>query len=186
MSCYTPKRKTSSGVEKVTLPIDSIEGLSEELESLAPTMPMIRVGSVYDQNGTMIISETNPLTITVEIINGNLQVGDQVQICTRQLFTYDEGRRRKMRLRKQWYVTITEQNVNNRFIFISIGQNPSDPGQRLFRTNSASIGTKTFSPLYVRVRRPVLASGTDVDGLFSNIVTVWKRYNRSTGKIYIK
>ncbi|MBQ9749973.1 MAG: hypothetical protein IJV87_05240 [Clostridia bacterium] len=186
MSCYSPKRKTASGVEEVTLPIASIEGLSEELAALEPTMPMIRVGSVTDIDGTMIIGGQNPIIFTVEIIDGQLQVGDQVQICTRQLFTYDEGRRRKMRLRKQWYTTITEQNVNERFIFVSAGQSSDANAKRLFRTDSASPSTKTLSALYVRVRRPVYNAGTEVDGLFSNIVTVWKRYNRGTGKIYIK
>ena len=186
MSCYAPKRKPSSGVEEVTIPISAINGLTEELEALNPTMPMIRVGSVTDLNGTMIISADNPLIFTVEIIHGQLQVGDQVQICTRQLFTYDQGRRRKMRLRKQWYVTITEENVNKRFIFVPVAVASTEIGQRLFRTDSASLSTKTLSALYVRVRRPVYNAGAEVDGLFSNIVTVWKRYNRGIGKIYIK
>jgi len=189
MSTYTPKRKTSTGVEEVTFPISSVEGLQENLDTLhnkTIAMPMIRVGSVTDINGTMLISEDNPLVITVEIIDGELQVGDQVQICTRQLFTYDAGRRRKMRLRKQWYVTITEENVNHRFIFVPVAVVSTQVGQRLFRTDSASPSTKTLSALYVRVRRPVYNDGTEVDGLFSNIVTVWKRYNRGTGKIYIK
>lgn len=273
MSCYKPKRKTASGVEEVTLPIASIQGLQTELDDLgnktidrvdylsvmapepamqfyntdagahigeegiayntlceissdindsevtytfpmsthipilpgenisfsdneegtaikinaSPAMPIIRVGSVTDINGTMLIGGENPLIFTVEIIDGHLQVGDEVQICTRQLFTYDSGRRRKIRLRKQWYTVITEENMNHRFIFVSAGHSADDNARRLFRTNSASPSTKTLSALYVRVRRPVFDSGgTEVDGLFSNIVTVWKRYNRETGKIYIK
>lgn len=189
MSTYTPKRKTSTGVEEVTFPISSVEGLQANLDTLhnkTIAMPMIRVGSVTDINGTMIINEDNPLVISVEIIDGKLQVGDEVQICTRQLFTYDAGRRRKMRLRKQWYVSITESNVNERFIFVSIAESATMHGQRLFRTDSASLSTKTLSPLYVRVRRPVFNDGTEVDGLFSNIATLWKRYNRGTSEIYIK
>ena len=273
MSTFTPKRKTASGIEEVTLPIASIKGLQTELDNLGnktidkvdylsvaapeaamqfhnvdtaasvgdegiaynsiceinsevdgnevtrtvpisthipiipgenvtfteneegtaihvnanPAMPIIRVGSVTDINGTMLIGGENPLIFTVEIIDGHLQVGDEVQICTRQLFTYDSGRRRKIRLRKQWYTVITEENMNHRFIFVSAGHSADDNARRLFRTNSASPSTKTLSALYVRVRRPVFDSGgTEVDGLFSNIVTVWKRYNRETGKIYIK
>ena len=34
MSCYKPKRKTASGVEEVTLPIASIQGLQTELDDL--------------------------------------------------------------------------------------------------------------------------------------------------------
>ena len=187
MSIYQPKRKTDSGVEEVTFPISSVDGLSDKIEGKTLAMPRIRVGSVTDVAGTMLIGGENPLIFTVEIIDGKLQIGDEVQICTRQLFTYDDGRRRKIRLRKQWYTTITEQNVNERFIFVSAGLSTDANARRLFRTDSASLSTKTLSALYVRVRRPVFDSGgTEVDGLFSNIVTVWKRYNRSTGKIYIK
>ena len=272
MSCYKPKRKTASGVEEVTLPIASIQGLQTELDDLgnktidkvdhlsvmapdpamqfyntdaaahigdegiayntlceissdindsevtytfpmsthipilpgenvtftdnqegtaveinaAPAMPIIRVGSVTDVDGTMIISATNPLIFSVEIIDGNLQIGDHVQICTRQLFTYDSGRRRKMRLRKQWETVITENNKNHRFIFVPVYATTSKKDQRLFRTDSASMSSKTLSALYIRVRRPVIQDGTEVDGRFSNIVTVWKRYNRGTSTIYIK
>lgn len=189
MSTFTPKRKTASGVEDITLPITAIGGLEEQLTILdknSLAMPRIRVGSITDIEGTMIIGPNNPLIFTVEIIDGQLQVGDQVQICTRQLFTYDEGRRRKMRLRKVWETVIGEENINERFIFISVAQSPTDKAQRLFKTGAASMGTKTLSPLYIRVRRPVYKDGTQIDGLFSNIETVWKRYNRSTSKIYIK
>ena len=272
MSCYKPKRKTASGVEEVTLPIASIQGLQPELDNLGnktidkidyisvaspeiamqlhnvdanvyvrddgidfntvceissdvndseitysspisthipliagknvtfeenstgkavkvnatTAMPIIRVGSITDVEGTMQISEDNPLIFTVEIIDGKLQPGDQVQICTRQLFTYDQGRRRKMRLRKEWQTVITESNVNSRFIFVPIAESPKKKGQRLFKTGAASPGTKTLSPLYVRVRRPIFVDGTEVDGLFSNIETVWKRYQLSNSRIYIK
>ena len=272
MSCFTPKRKTASGVEDVTLPISAIKGLESELSSLGnktldkidyisiespevamqlhnmdanvhvweegisfttmcdlssdvndsevsyafpmtshipiipgknvtleenlhgnavkvnatTAMPIIRVGSITDIDGTMQISKDNPLIFTVEIIDGKLQPGDQVQICTRQLFTYDQGRRRKMRLRKEWQTVVTESDVNSRFIFVPIAESPTMKGQRLFKTGAASPGTKTLSPLYVRVRRPIFVDDTEVDGLFSNIVTVWKRYHLASSKIYIK
>ena len=272
MSCFTPKRKTASGVEDVTLPITSIQGLQTKLTDIenktidkidyvsvaspevamqlhnvdanvyirddgidfntvceissdvndsevtytspisthiplvagknvtlkenqhgtaitvnaTTAMPIIRVGSITDIEGTMQISRDNPLIFTVEIIDGKLQPGDQVQICTRQLFTYDQGRRRKLRLRKEWQTVITESDVNSRFIFVPIAEAPSMKGQRLFKTGAASPGTKTLSPLYVRVRRPIFVDGTEVDGLFSNIETVWKRYHLASGKIYIK
>ena len=272
MSCFTPKRKTASGVEDVTLPISAIKNLQSELANLGhktldkidylniaspevalelhnmdatvyakddgidfnticeistdvndrevtysslisthipliagknvtlkenqqgtaitvnatTAMPIIRVGSITDIDGTMQISKDNPLIFTVEIIDGKLQPGDQVQICTRQLFTYDQGRRRKMRLRKEWQTVVTESDVNSRFIFVPIAESPTMKGQRLFKTGAASPGTKTLSPLYVRVRRPIFVDDTEVDGLFSNIVTVWKRYHLASSKIYIK
>lgn len=241
MPTYQPKRKTAQGIEEVSFPISSINGLQQILDNIetspSQSMPLIRVGSITDQMGTMIIkgpgdiesvdelaegevseaseeptSEApeapiaeaseepideenfqpdtnvlNALIISVEIISGKLQVGDQVQVCTRTLFTYNKGRRRKMRLRKQWQVTITEANLENRFIFIPIGGDSEENANcaRLFNSNSASGGT--FSPLYIRVRRPVFNDdGQEVDGLFSNIETVWKRYNPFTNRIYIK
>lgn len=189
MSTFTPKRKTESGIEDVTLPTSVIGGLEETLtniDSKTLAMPRIRVGSVTDVDGTMVISAINPLIFTVEIIDGQLQVGDCVQICTRQLFTYKKGRRRKLRLRRQWHVEITEENVNDRFIYIPIAESSGQSGQRLFRTDSASPYTKTLSPLYIRVFRPIYKDTTVVNGRFSNIVTVWKKYDRTLSKVYIK
>lgn len=188
MSTYTPKRKTSTGVEEVTFPISSVDGLQENLDTIDKktlNMPKIRLGAVSDVNGTMIPSSTNPLIFAVQITDGKLQVGDSVQICTRQLFTYDNGAKRKYKLRSQWHTTITEENVNNSIIFVSIYDTPTGESQRLFKTGSiATFGT--FSPLYIRVRRPVYNNGADVDGRFSNIITVFKKYERGQGKVFIK
>jgi len=148
-------------------------------------MPRIRVGAVSDMEGTMIPSVDNPIFFAVEIIDGKLQVGDDVQICTRQLFTYDNGRRRKYRLRCEWHTPITEENVNHRFIFVYMNESPGMQGARFFKTGNIT-DKNTLSPVYVRVRRPILNNGSDVDGEFSNIETVWKKYNRGTGKVFIK
>lgn len=189
MSCYTPKRKTDNGVEEITIPISVINGLSEELENLANktiAMPMIRVANATDIDSTFIISSANPLIFSVEIIDGQLQEGDEVQICTRQLYTYNNGTKRRYRLRKEWFTKITSDNVDDRFIFVSIGESSKTKSQRLFRTGAASQNKGTLSPIYIRVRRPVYKDGTEVDGLFSNVVTVWKKYDRASSKIYIK
>ena len=150
-------------------------------------MPIIRVANAYDKNGTMIINPDNPLTISIEIVCGKLKVGDDMQICTRQLFTYDKGTRRKYRLRNQWHTKITEDNVNSRFIYVTIKDTPTGEFNRLFRTGSHGTKGTTLSPIYVRVRRPILSDdGIERDGTFSNIVTVWKKYDRQSGKIYVK
>ncbi len=187
MSCYTPKRKTSNGLEEVTIPISAIKGLSEKLDDLnirTPDMPMIRFANAYDTQNTMVIGPTNPLNFSIEIVCGQLQIGDEVQICTRQLFTYKSNLKRKYRLRKQWKTAITNENVNSKFIHVTIAETSTDIGQRLFRTGTSD--TKTLSALYIRIRRPVCVNGIEVDGDFSNVITVWKKYDLNTGKVFIK
>lgn len=189
MSTYKPKKKTLTGVEEVTFPIGSIKDLQEKLDNLNDSsldMPKILLGSVCDLNGTMIMSLTNPLKFAVHITDGKLQVGDDVQICTRQLFTYKKENKRKYKLRKEWSTLITDKNVNDKVVFVEICVDPADKIQRLFKTgNVASFGT--LSPLYIRIRRPILnKGGVDIGGKFSNIVTVWKKYELDQGKIFIK
>ena len=187
MSCYTPKRKTNSGIEDVKLPINSIKGLEDRLATIGGrklAMPIIRLANVLDNNNTMVIGPSNPLKFCVEIIDGSLQVGDTLQICTKQLFTYRERNKRKYRLRCQWSVTVTEQDIGSRFLYVNVIESLSGISQRLYRTNDW--GNSTLSPLYIRIRRPILAGTNDVDAYFSTIVTVWKKYSLETGKILIK
>lgn len=114
MSCYTPKRKTNNGIEDVKLPINSIKGLEDRLATIGGrklSMPIIRLANVLDTNNTMIIGPSNPLKFCVEIIDGSLQVGDSLQICVKQLVTYRKRNKRKYRLRCQWSVKVTEQDM---------------------------------------------------------------------------
>lgn len=187
MSCYIPKRKTNKGIEDVKLPINSIKGLEDKLANIEANkiaMPIIRLANVSDNNNTMIISSTNPLRFCIEIISGSLQVGDEVQICVKQLFTYSELNKRKYRLRCQWKTKITERDVSSRFILVDIAESLGERNQRLYKTYDA--GNSTMSPLYIRIRRPIFKGTTDVDAYFSNIVTVWKKYSLGTGRILIK
>ena len=41
MSIYQPKRKTSAGVEDVTFPISSVEGLSEKIDGKIIVFPFL-------------------------------------------------------------------------------------------------------------------------------------------------
>ena len=187
MSCYTPKRKTAKGIEDVKLPISSVKGLEEKLSSIEGgnlAMPIIRLAGVSDNNNSMIINKSNPLKFCIEIIDGALQAGDDVQICTRQLFTYEERNKRKYKLRCLWHTKITAQDVNSRFIFVTIVDELYLRSQRLYKTND--LGNSSWSPLYIRIRRPIYQGTTDVDGYFSNIITVWKKYSLQTGRILIK
>lgn len=187
MSCYTPKRKTDNGIEDVKLPMSSVNGLEEKLSTISKVklaMPIIRLANVLDSNNTMIIGPSNPLKFCVEIIDGSLQAGDSLQICVKQLFTYRERNKRKYRLRCQWSVKVTEQDIGSRFLYVNVIESLSGISQRLYKTNDW--GNSTLSPLYIRIRRPIFAGTNEIDAYFSNIVTVWKKYSLETGKILIK
>ena len=187
MFCYTPKRKTDKGIEDIKLPINSIKGLEDRLANLGGrklAMPIIRLANVLDINNTMIIGPSNPLKFCVEIIDGLLQVGDSSQICVKQLFTYRKRNKRKYRLRCQWSVKVTEQDIGSRFLCVNVIESLNGISQRLYKTNDW--GNSTLSPLYIRIRRPIFAGTTEIDAYFSNIVTVWKKYSLETGKILIK
>ena len=187
MSCYTPKRKTDNGIEDVKLPINSIKGLEDRLANLGGrelATPIIRLANVMDSDNTMIIGPSNPLKFCVEIIDGSLHVGDSLQICVKQLFTYKERNKRKYRLRCQWSVKVTDQDIGSRFLYINVIESISGISQRLYKTNDW--GNSTLSPLYIRIRRPIFAGTYEVDAYFSNIVTVWKKYSLETGKVLIK
>ena len=187
MFCYTPKRKTDKGIEDIKLPINSIKGLEDRLANLGGrkrAMPIIRLANVLDINNTMIIGPSNPLKFCVEIIDGSLQVGDSLQICVKQLFTYRKKNKRKYRLRCQWSVKVTEQDIGSRFLCVNVIESLNGISQRLYKTNDW--GNSTLSPLYIRIRRPIFAGTTEIDAYFSNIVTVWKKYSLETGKILIK
>lgn len=187
MFCYTPKRKTDKGIEDIKLPINSIKGLEDRLANLGGrklAMPIIRLANVLDINNTMIIGPSNPLKFCVEIIDGSLQVGDSLQICVKQLFTYRKKNKRKYRLRCQWSVKVTEQDIGSRFLCVNVIESLNGISQRLYKTNDW--GNSTLSPLYIRIRRPIFAGTTEIDAYFSNIVTVWKKYSLETEKILIK
>ena len=187
MFCYTPKMKTDKGIEDIKLPINSIKGLEDRLANLGGrklAMPIIRLANVLDINNTMIIGPSNPLKFCVEIIDGLLQVGDSLQICVKQLFTYRKRNKRKYRLRCQWSVKVTEQDIGSRFLCVNVIESLNGISQRLYKTNDW--GNSTLSPLYIRIRRPIFAGTTEIDAYFSNIVTVWKKYSLETGKILIK
>lgn len=186
MACFIPKRKTANGMEDVKLPITAVSGLTQKLSELnnqTLSMPRIRLANAFDMNNTMCISADNPLVLSVEIMDGYLQEGDSIQVCTRELYTYRDLNKRKYKLKCQWNTRITSENKDSKFINVAIYAKDVYR-TRLFRNNTVS--NITLSPLYIRVRRPVYINSVDNDAEFSNIVTVWKKYDRGTGKIEIK
>ena len=123
MACFIPKRKTANGMEDVKLPITAVSGLTQKLSELnnqTLSMPRIRLANAFDMNNTMCISDDNPLVLSVEIMDGYLQEGDSIQVCTRELYTYRDLNKRKYKLKCQWNTRITSENKDSKFINVAI------------------------------------------------------------------
>ena len=143
------------------------------------------------------VSEEFPLRLSVEVIGGKLQVGDELQVCVRRTYhtvEYDADgnkyKRRKQKLRRFCWRPITEQNINERFLAVTIYGDLGKNESSCLYHNDRKQDNPRLSPLYLRIRRPVgdlqqNESGMTVDAKFSNVVTVWKSYALD-GKLSIK
>lgn len=142
------------------------------------------------------VSEEYPLKLTVEVIGGTLQAGDELQVCVRRTYHTREKnlsgeiyKRRKQKLRRFAWRTITEENLNDRFLSVTLFRDDcKNVWSCLFHNDRTSFDR--LSALYLRIRRPVgdlqqNESGMTVDAKFSNVVTVWKSYALD-GKLSIK
>ena len=155
-------------------------------------MPQIRFttanGYAPEECTTFYVDEENPLKLTVEIAGGgDLQVGDQLQVCRRKRFdgSASNGFRRKFKLQRFAEYVVTEEDVDKRFLTVNIFL-ADKTRHGLFRDGKEA----TISPLYLRIRRAKgdiqnNNSGQTVDATFSNIVTIWKSYHRSSQLIRI-
>lgn len=135
------------------------------------TMPIIRMGPVSDVNGTMEISQDNLLTLTAEVIGGNLQVGDVLQLCAMRLYTYwnedGTGRIRKYKMRTFCNHEVTEEDLGKRYIPITIEN--SYQLQNLLRGGGRYNSTvHNYYTKYMRIRRE--HPDNPDNALFSNAV----------------
>lgn len=160
------------------------------------TMPIIRMGSATDTNNTMEISDDNPLTFTVEVIGGELQVGDELQLCAMKLFTYanketDDGSRiRKYKMRQFAKYTITEEDLSKRYLSIAVAGEVER--RELLRGGGTTTSTvHNYYTKYLRIRR-THPDNPDNNALFSNAVPfqVFGKWDRETtnsvGKVSIR
>lgn len=125
------------------------------------------------------------IKFTVEIVGGGaLQVGDTLQICRMSSYGGIAGfgdkkpRPPKRKLRRMVEYAITEEDLESRFITVTVPWD-SKKGRRLL--DEAPSHKSNISPIYFRIRRPKgeINSGSNgggmtVDAQFSNVVTVWK------------
>ena len=146
------------------------------------TMPIIRMGAVSDVNGTMEISTDNPLTFAVEVIGGELQVGDVLQLCGMQLYTYrnaevEDARIRKYKMRQFAQYEITAEDLEKRYISISVDNEFNI--RNLLRGGGRSTSTvHNYYTKYLRIRRP--HPDNPNNALFSNAVPfqVFGKYDK--------
>ena len=133
-------------------------------------MPTIRLATVRDANGSMVISADNPLTFTVEIMSGALQVGDQLQLCARKLYTYqtETGRERRYKLRALMNYYVTENDLTNHYLMLQVYEDWAI--KELCRGGGQNSPSRRY-PKYIRIRRGYMREDGSTEGAkFSNEV----------------
>lgn len=140
-------------------------------------MPSIRLVSNKIGNKDEPISEENPLTLTVET-SGQLQVGDQLQVCKRKLYTYStdvEGvRTKRYKLRRYAEYVVTEEDIaDNRNIFSITIDNKYDI-QDMLRSGANG---KVY-PNYLRIRRTCADNPDNAKMSKLDVFTVYGKYSK--------
>ena len=137
-----------------------------------------------------IVTSERPLKLTVEIVGGGaLQVGDKLQICARRTYGYKDAMEqpyRKQKLRCQQEYVITEEDLDKRFLTITTDDSIDE---WLFHNDrrQTSAYFDCSSAFYMRIKRITkYAADKECDAIFSNIITVWKTYNKETKEVNIK
>ena len=187
----------SSGL---TLPTSEGGGTADGGTPLS--MPMIRFANACFGGNIIstVVSEENPLKLTVEIVGGGpLQVGDALQACVRKSYKYGIynkdgeclGSRAKHKLRRFAQYTITEDDIGKRFLTLTLTARQGTSEEHALFHSGGQNQADNLSTIYLRIRRPKGAlqdntSGMTVDAEFSNIVTIWKRYCSEVKTVTIK
>ena len=125
------------------------------------------------------------LKFTIEIVSGTLQVGDAIQLCRMSKYSGStsyapDGTKKyhppKRKLRRLFEYTITEEDLEKRFITFEVPWNDKK-AMKLF--TQCVIMPIDERKIYFRVRRPKgeINSGSNgggmtVDALFSNVVSI--------------
>lgn len=84
----------------------------------ADTAPVIRFIGAHDVDGTGVPKTTNPMTFTIEVLSGEVKVGDEIQLCYRKLKRY-KGKKRRYPLVAFDSYTITEADIGKRYLSVS-------------------------------------------------------------------
>lgn len=125
------------------------------------------------------------LKFTIEIVSGTLQVGDAIQLCRMSQYSGSTSyapdgtkkyHRPKRKLRRLFEYTITEEDLEKRFITFEVPWNDKKAIKLFTVWATSGINDKT---IYFRIRRPKgeINSGSNgggmtVDAEFSNVVSI--------------
>lgn len=153
-------------------------------------MPTLKFLNVHDANNSMLCENNNTLTFTFEITGGEILETDEIQLCTRQLYT-NPYRRRPRRYRLRWcaksYIKDCDikWSINRgKILTFTVPFNtPASKCEYSLLHNGARVQYCAPSNIYFRIRR---ARG-DNNVQFSNVIAVPKKsfYNSSAGKYSI-
>lgn len=117
-------------------------------------MPTIRLVTTKIPDKDSPISASNPLTLVVEVSGAPLQIGDELQVCTRKLYTYGATdttvRSKRYKLRRFAGYVITEADLNNNTFYI-----PIDSKHAICEMLRGGDKYKFAYSKYLRVRRPI-------------------------------
>ena len=164
------------------------EQIDEAIKKTLEAMPSIRLSSIRVESPDGNVTKDYPLYITVVVSGNPLKVGDEIQICSRQLCvkkrTGKEEKVRRFRMRAFENYTITESDLNEKVFTIEI--------KGLSLKSLLSSGKQTrrnYYPKYLRIRREI----TKNDVIFSEVYPfqVFGKYKKvdedivTTGRIRI-
>lgn len=150
----------------------------KDMGGSADIMPTIRLVSIADTAGTCICSAANPLRFSFVVEKGTLLPTDEVQLCSRQLFTYKKGHMlypggtivhgRTYKLRSflsRGISTITQ--INGYYVF----EINNYPELREFVRSNMGAGEHSTLIKYLRISRN---PGSNVGNrLFSNVIPIY-------------
>lgn len=134
-------------------------------------MPIIRFVSVRDYDGTMVIdpnTSENRLVFVVEVIAGKLNVGDELQLCRRRLWTDKKNNRpRKYKLRSIDQYIITADDLDKRYIELHTdggvyGDTINGVMKRSSLTDSDTLFVYNAATAYLRIARYIDTEGVQI------------------------
>lgn len=101
--------------------LTDIPDVSELFNDKINKMPIIRYVSFSPVQNTQTDDYKNIVingTLTIEVIDGSLQVGDQIQMCNKRLYS-GKKQKRSYKMRAYFSHTITAQDLNSKIVTVN-------------------------------------------------------------------